>query len=293
MALVETGKMTDIKLGSTDVQLVLQGGNVIWERDRYPQVVWPEEYFYPDLAKAHRSFSFQIGSATIGFFIPDSGTPVSVWYGADATDCEGEGGDPRQGGFFNDYSGTPRDFRDISQRHPLTASTGGIWVIASDSYELTWGEPGNIFSEHNSKGMFVRGANEGRGDMCGGLVYIGTAITEHYADIEFFCIVGEHGGCDSNISDHGTSYSPYWTHVVRDNMTNLKWIASDDVTYPIYLYQSTNYDLDSMKFSVKNSRGATFIVIDNAYWRSIIPWDMADYYNVTFRDKDTNNIITR
>lgn len=32
MALVETGIMTDIKLGNTDVQLVLQGGNVIWER---------------------------------------------------------------------------------------------------------------------------------------------------------------------------------------------------------------------------------------------------------------------
>ena len=36
------------------------GGIDMLERDRYPQVVWPEEYFYPDLSEARRSFGFEL-----------------------------------------------------------------------------------------------------------------------------------------------------------------------------------------------------------------------------------------
>ena len=67
MALVETGKMTDIKLGGTDVQLVLQGSKVIWERDRYPEVVWPEEYYKPLYNKG------PYGQFHLSLFIPRTG----------------------------------------------------------------------------------------------------------------------------------------------------------------------------------------------------------------------------
>ena len=162
----------------------------------------------------------------------------------------------------------------------------------TDSWELELIDPGNIYSDYNSKGMLVSGGDEAHGEMCPTYYIISSAFTSHYQDIEFFGILGEEGNTGNN--------GPFWAgpqgtnayHTINQ-FTSLKWFFTQDTHWDIPLYVSSAWTADTMKFSVKNSPGATFVVIDNAYWHSIIPWDMAEYYNVTFRDKDTDNIITR
>ena len=284
MALVETGKMTDIKLGGTDVQLVLQGSKVIWERDRYPEVVWPEEYYKPKYNKG------PYGQFHLSFFIP-SESAVSLWFGANASDCEGEGGGPRVGSLSNENGIIVNDdLRHISQIHPLTASTGNVWVTLVENFELTFDNPGNIFDTYGSKGMFVSGGEAYRGEMCSALLYIGAPVSQHFPEIEFFGIAGEHGGCSYSYSGDNAVYQPYWTQKLTA-FTGLKWLCSEDTTFPIPLYMSNSWTAESMKFTVKNSPNATFKVDDSGYWHSIIPWEMAEYYNVTFTDREGNRIF--
>lgn len=278
MALVETGKMTDIKLGSADVQLVLQGSNVIWERSSYPEVVWPEGYYPPDFSKGPR------GYLHLSFFIPST-SAVSVWFSARTDDCEGEGGGPAACFLLNDKGVViEKDLRFISQTNPLTSSTGNVWVTLVENYDLFFNGPGNIFDTYGSKGMVVSGADINRGGMCGTHLHINTAVTQHYPEIEFFGISGEKGGCSFSVT-----YRPYWTEILPE-FTGLKWLYSEDTTFPIPLYMSNSWTAESMKFTVKNSPNATFKVDNNSYWQSIIPWEMAEYYNVTFTDRNGNKI---
>ncbi len=279
MPLVETGIMKDIKLGSTDVQLVLQGSTVVWERDRNPEVGWPEDYYMP----------YVPGDRTnqmIMFFLPSTGS-TSVHFGAYASDCEGEGGGPNLARLVDDDSILAHDSFTHTYSHPLTASTGNLWVSMYENYELYFGDPGNIFSEYNSKGMIVSGGYRGTtGDSCDSFFEITTAITEHYPDIEFFGIIGDVGNSDTV---NGNPYAPSWTSDQQGSdwltFTSLKWFFTEDTHWEIPLYMSTAFTDNSMKFTVKNSPNATFIVDDNEYWQNIIPWEMADYYNVVFKTR--------
>ena len=280
MPLVETGIMKDIKLGSTDVQLVLQGSTVVWERDRYPEVGWPEDYYMP-YVPGYRT------NQMIMFFLPSTGS-TSVHFGAYASDCEGEGGDPNLARLVDDDSILAHDYFYHTDSHPLTASTGNLWVGIYENYELYFGNPGNIFSEYGSKGMIVSGGYRGTtGESCDSFFEMTTAITEHYPDIEFFGIIGEVGNSDTV---NGNPHAPSWTSDQQGSdwltFTSLKWFFTEDTHWEIPLYMSSAFTEDSMKFTIKHSPNATFIVDNNDYWQGIIDWDMADYYNVVFKTRD-------
>lgn len=280
-----TGKMKDILLGSTDVQLVLLGSTVVWERDHYPQVVWPEDYFYPRLEDVPTW-----GNQNVMFFIPSTGS-TSVSYGVHASDCEGEGGGPALAYLLGEEG-------VVAKKHfgqgPITADTGNLWLLFTDSYELYLDQPGNIFTEYNSKGMIISGGyNSVLGsEGCPSYTEINSGFTEQYPNIEFFGIEGEYGNTDVTIVTGGTDilehYFAYYdenSHSPILDFTSLKWFFTEDTHWDIPLYMSSAFTEESMQFTVKNSRNATFIVDDNAYWRSIIPWDMAAYYNVTFKTR--------
>ena len=259
---------TSIYLGNALISKVYQGNTLIWP-NASPAPAWPKNYFYP-------IFVYD-GSNRSGLsFWKDqfnSGETYSIDIHRD--DDEGEGG----GGYrwICDSGSAFYTHYETYYSDPFTANVNksNVWANYYDGWDIRF----NTFGSFNSgKAIAYRSQPPG---------YCSIATTGiNWNNIELAINANDYydAGCDRFDED------------IVQKCPNLKYISLNiNGTYTgrtLTLTGSTSWTSESMTFTEYYCPGTTFIINNNAYWRGIIDWDMAQQRNITF--KDTNgNIITQ
>ena len=248
----------------------MRGSTVVWTKDPYPDVIWPNNYYYPiypDYAGLN-GMSFWKNSVI-------SGQTYSIAY--NRTDDEGEGG-----GGYRCVCTKDGYYEAESERFSTSGFTprnnySNAWLNIYDNYTISF----DSFGDFNGGTAIAYSSQYTYG---GNGCHVPTTGV-NWDNIELAVNTTRHK-ISPNFDD--------FNGAVVEKCPNLKYIAfnkSGEYTgSTINLRNSTAWTADSMKFTVKYSPGTTFIVENNSWWRSRIPFEMAQYYNVTFKDGNGNII---
>lgn len=280
--------LPDIKnifAGSTPVTEIYKGRNLVWAYDPYPSVTWPKF----DGMQTYMPYGLRYGSIEhqkVAFFIPRTGN-ISVSANTYNEDCEGEGGGLSEGAIAGTAGYVA--YRDrLLDNWTLTGNTSEpVWLTYVDDYETSINGT-NAFSL-GCRAMLVKEQDTYPEEACDHSLSFGSAVTQYFGSLEMVGILDPDGNT-TYLWDGRTR--PSFTAEHMNKLTSLKYFFTQDTNFPIplYLAGSTNWTIGSLRFTVKYSPGATFQVMDNSYWRGLIPWEMLSYYHVTFTDPDGNII---